>query len=363
MGSELKYCKSCVQALTRPKLYVSPEGVCGACLWEEEKKKIDWQARYVALIGEAGIAKALAALRGTYDCAIGVSGGKDSTFQALYAKEELGLNCLLVNSMPESTTELGRHNMENLISRGFDCIHIRVNPLIQKKLMRRDFFKYGQIRKSSEYPLWASVYTVAKEKNIPLVIQGENSALTLGVSEGINTDWDASQIHKTNTLGGKSASEEYLDIVKAEDILLYQFPDLSDWNGKAIWLQWFLEEWSPLHNASFAFANGFNQRDDDLKDLGRIHRWTACDSDFHVVNQLLKYAKFGFGFATDESCYDIREGVFTRDTGFRLVEMYDGLCGEEFIKKFCDFIDITEDEFWDNVKKWAKYKRKEWKIK
>ena len=32
-----------------------------------------------------------------YDCTIGVSGGKDSTKQAITARDELGLKCLLVN--------------------------------------------------------------------------------------------------------------------------------------------------------------------------------------------------------------------------------------------------------------------------
>ena len=35
---------------------------------------------------------------------IGVSGGKDSTFQAVYAKEKLGLRPLLVNCMPDEIT-------------------------------------------------------------------------------------------------------------------------------------------------------------------------------------------------------------------------------------------------------------------
>ena len=53
-----------------------------------------------------------------YNCAIGISGGKDSTFQALYARDKLGLRPLLVNSEPEGITDIGRHNIENLINLG-----------------------------------------------------------------------------------------------------------------------------------------------------------------------------------------------------------------------------------------------------
>lgn len=65
-----------------------------------------------------------------------------------------------------------------------------------------------------------------------------------------------------------------------------------------------------------------------------------------IVNQMLKYYKFGFGFTTDEACYDIREGRLTREDAIWLVKEYDGRCGEKYIQEFCNYIDITEEEFW-----------------
>ena len=73
---------------------------------------------------------------------IGVSGGKDSTKQAVTARDELGLNCLLVNYQPENITDLGRKNIENLKSLGFDLISIRPNPKIMMKVTKHDFFNY-----------------------------------------------------------------------------------------------------------------------------------------------------------------------------------------------------------------------------
>jgi len=349
----LNYCARCCQPDTRPKI-VFKDGVCGACLWEDEKERIDWKGRRIALHMLAHKAKEKAEKRGTYDCAIGVSGGKDSTFQALYAKEELGLNCLLVSVAPDLLTDIGRHNFENLVNQGFDCIRIYVNPQLLKQLMRRDFLKYCHFRKATEYPLWASVYRVAREKNIPLIIQGENAALTLGVSEDMNTDWDAATIYKTNTLAGATAGEHYPEIDPAY-LQLYMFPDLSDWDGKAIWLNYFLEEWSPRHNAMFAFNRGLKFRQDNPEELGRIHPWTCLDSDFHIVSQMHKYYKYGFGFATDEVCYDIREGWLTREQGFELIKKYDGKCAHKYIQKFCDYIGITEKEHWQTVEKFKRY--------
>ena len=64
------------------------------------------------------------------------------------------------------------------------------------------------------------------------------------------------------------------------------------------------------------------------------------------VNQLLKYFKFGYGKATDFINEEIRAGRLSRDEGVKLVEQYDGRCHKNYIKSFCDYIQITEEEFW-----------------
>lgn len=363
----MNYCKKCCQPDTRPKIEFI-DGVCGACHWEDEKKTINWALRRGVLNTIAGIAKDKAKERGTYDCISGVSGGKDSTYVSMYAKEKLGLNVLLVNAAPDLITPIGRHNIDNLIGLGFDCVTISVNPKVLKKLMRRDFFKHLQLRICTEFPVYATVYIMAKKLNIPMVVNGENPALTLGVSADLPTDGDASQVHRVNTVGGRIPNIEYADLIEAgevseDDLYWYTFPDLSDWEGKACWIQYYDKNWSQAGNALYARMRGLRFRDDDMHNLGRIHPWTALDSDFHMVNQMLKYAKLGFGFTTDEVCYDIREGRLTREAGFKLIEEFDGLCGEEYIKKFCDYIEISTTDFWDNVYKWAKYTRKEWMIK
>jgi len=331
------------------------DGACGACLWEEEKKYINWNDRLVQLKEVVKRAKIRAKVRDTYDCAIGVSGGKDSTFQALYAKKDLGLNCLLVSAAPDEITEVGQHNFDNLLSKGFDCIRIFTDITLVKQLMKRDFFKYCHFRKANEYPLWASTFRMAKMHNIPLIIQGENAALTLGVSEDMNMDWDASTICKTNTIAGATAREHYIEVPE-NALYTYQFPDMSDWDGQAIWLNYFIENWSSFNNAMYASCAGaLSRTDDDRMSTGRLYSHTCVDSDFHIVSQMHKYYKFGFGFATDEACEDVRQGRMSREDGFKVIEKFDGLCHPIYVKRFCDFIGITEDEHWKTVEQFKKY--------
>ena len=41
----MRVCNRCIQPDTRPGIYFNNQGICGACLWEEEKKEINWETR------------------------------------------------------------------------------------------------------------------------------------------------------------------------------------------------------------------------------------------------------------------------------------------------------------------------------
>ena len=62
--------------------------------------------------------------KSTYDCIVTISGGKDSMRQAFFARDELGMNPLLVNCIypPEQLSDSAAKNISTLIENGFDCI-------------------------------------------------------------------------------------------------------------------------------------------------------------------------------------------------------------------------------------------------
>jgi len=348
----MRYCKRCLQPDTRPGILFNEEGVCYACLYEESKKKIDWDKRFHQFQDIADEAKEKAKARGnSYDCVIGVSGGKDSTFQAVYCKEKLGLHPLLVNCAPDEITEIGRKNLDNLGRLGFDIISIRPNPNIAKRLARKTFFERGNIVAASEYCLWASAYIIADKFNIPLIVQGENAALTLGTALNQTQTDDAFSVMQLNTLRGFNIEELLAgeEGITKEDLYFYAMPDIDGMKEKgirAVFLQYYAKEWSQVYNADFSIARGLTGRQDDLHDLGRYRRFTALDSDLAIANQMLKYLKFGFGFATDEACYDIREGRLSREDAIWYVNEFDGKCGDKYLKAACDYLSITEEGFW-----------------
>ena len=363
----LQICKKCIQTDTRPGIYFHND-ICGACIWEEEKKLIDWNQRKLELIKITNWAKKKSTAN--YDCVIGVSGGKDSTFQAIYSRDKLGLNCLLVNSEPEGITEIGKHNIENLKNLGFDLISIRPNPTIIKKLIKHDFFTYLNPVKITEFSLYSSTYIIAEKFEIPLIIQGENPGLTLGTRlTGVGTDFNALKADELETLS--SGWKKYLEIpgITEKDLFLFHYDrkNLEKKGIRGIWLNYFLKEWSNQGNAEFSRKYGLQWRSENFNpySIGTYVRYAQLDGDLTQVNQMLKSIKFGFGQCMDHTCYDLREGRISRNEAIELVKKYDGKCSNEYIEKFCNYIDISKDEFWENVEKfrgsmWIKDPENNW---
>ena len=363
----MKICKRCIQPDTRPNIFFNENGICGACIWEDEKTEINWVSREKELHEIAEWAKNTTT--SNYDCVIGVSGGKDSTLQAITARDKLGLRCLLVNGEPENITDIGKYNIENLKQLGFDVISLRPNPTIMKKLVKHDFYKYCNPVKVTEYSLWSSTYIIAEKFNIPLIIQGENPALTLGVSlGGLSKGFNALEANKQNTLS--FGWKEYLDVngVTPNDLFLFHYEkeNLEKKYIKGIWIQYFLKNWSLQNNADFAKKYGIKLRENfDPNSIGTYVAWSQLDSDLVHVNQALKFIKFGFGQCLDHACYDIREKRITRKEGIELVKKYDGKVANSYVKEFCDWINISVDEFWKVAnsfrgKMWTKNAENEW---
>jgi len=353
----MRYCRKCVQPDTRPGIFFDEDGICGACLYEEEKEQIDWTKRESELRATAEWAMKEAKTRKcNYDCAIGISGGKDSTFQSIYARDKLGLHPLLVNSEPEGITEIGKKNIENLKNLGFNTISLRPNPKVMKRLVIKDFYEFLNPVKVTEFSLWASTYIIADKFNIPLIIQGENPGLTLGARKtGVGVNGDALNADRQDTLS--TGWTRYIaDGITERDLFMFHYDReaIRAKDIRGVWLQYYAKEWSQPGNAAFSIKHGLTVRTNfDPEDIGTYVPYSQMDSDLVQVNQMLKYYKFGFGQCTDHVCYDIRDGLMTREEGIKLVEKYDGKCAERYIKKFCDYIDIPLDEFWDVVERFV----------
>lgn len=349
----MKYCKHCLQPDTRPNTFFSSDGVCPACSYFEALKNVDWQERFEIL---KDIFSKFPKKKGQYhDCIIGVSGGKDSTRQALFLRDKLGINPLLVclSYPPEQVTERGVNNLSNLINLGFDVLISAPAPKTWRKLKREGFNAFTNSFRSTEMALFASVPQIAIRYGIKLILWGENPGLQLGDMKTLGrTGYDGNSLRHMNTLS--SGMDWMFDCGFSESSLLpYLYPTLEQFEGydlQIIYLGWFLGDWSHLNNAEYACVNGLEIRPVGSERVGDLYGVTALDEDFTPINQLIKYYKFGFGRATDYLNEQIRLGRISRAEGVKLVEQYDGAWDAAHIKDYCDYLAISVDDFWKKLR-------------
>ncbi len=349
----MKYCNKCLQPDTRPNTKFSADGVCPACNYHETLADVEWETRrgeleQIVKFGQMNNASG-------YDCIIGVSGGKDSTRQAIFVREVLGMNPLLVclAPPPQQATLRGVNNISNLIAHGFDCITINPAPEVWKKLMHLSFMQYVNPFKSTELALFSSVPRLAIAYQIPLIWWGENSALQLGESTVMGSSGsDGNNLRKMNTLGGGDISWMLQAGFSRKEILPYHYPtehEIERANIRITFLGYFWKDWSLIDNGNYAALRGLDVRDDHPAEMGEYVGVTALDEDWTPMNQMIKYLKYGFGRTTDYVNEDIRNSRLTREAAISLVNMYDGKCSEKYISTFCEFIGITTEKFWQVI--------------
>jgi hypothetical protein len=136
------------------------------------------------------------------------------------------------------------------------------------------------------------------------------------------------------------------------DLIPYLYPTTEDFNKhdlQIVYLGWFLGDWSLVNNALYSCANGLKIRTDHVSKTGDLYGVTALDEDFTPINQLIKYYKYGFGRVTDYVNEEIRLGRMTRNEGIELVDQYDDAKDDDYISNYCDYLEISKEDFWRKV--------------
>ena len=346
----MKFCKKCIMPDTRPGITFNQEGVCIACQNNERKKEIDWNSRMEEL--KELCDKYRRKEPGQYDCIIAVSGGKDSHYQVHIMKEVMNMNPLLITVEDFFTmTEAGKHNIKN-ISEAFGCnmISFKPNRRAAKTISRYMFEKYGR-------PLWyvdRLLYTVplyyASALNIPLLVYGENVSYEYGgvddeetysareqVYNGVAPDVDLSELVEAGVPKDELA---YLE-APSEDILNTLDP---------IYLSYFVE-WNGIKNYEFAKRRGFKDLTHEWDRTNHIENFNQIDSYGYLLNAWMKFPKYGHAYATDYAARWVRYGLLSREEAVKLAEEKDHNIDPMIIEDFCDFTEMTIEEFYEALDK------------
>ncbi len=370
LPEKVVFCKKCIMSNQKPHsvnetthkkdskkdtMNISKEGICDACDYAEKKvKEINWEQRDKDLI------KLLEKYRkndGSYDCIVSGSGGKDSVKVAHMLKYKYGMHPLTVTWAPHMYTDIGRQNLDNWINiGGFDNLLFTANGKVMRKLTYEAFknlyfpfqpFKFG-------IKFWAT--KMALKFNIKLVMYGEPyveygstplkdaKAPSLDLRYFVN---DSKDIY----LGGlhyKELKDKY--DFKDNDLLPFmpiRSNEIINKELKVEYLGWYVN-WDPQKAFYYASEHcGF--KPDDQRTEGTYGKYSSIDDKIDGLHYFTHFIKFGLGRCTFDASHEIRNGHITRQEAIALKNKFDGELPKRYFKECLEYMNITEDEFWETT--------------
>ena len=363
------YCKTCLLPNTKPGLNFSKE-ICSACRNNAIKKKIDWNFR------KKKLEKIIKKIKkenpdSLYDCIVPISnGGKDSWFQASFMKNQMKCKVLCVNLSAHLPTPEGISNVNSMIkSLNVDILKLTLKPSVHSSLRLQSFKKFGEPNWAEHLMVFAGVYNAAKLYNIPLVVWGEDISFEFG-GYGKKQTPNASNLYYRNDLLKDKKLESFIDkknIFKS-DLYFYNFPPVDEImtsNIKSIYLGYYVN-WDGEKNYQFAKKSGFKA--EKKPRTGHLVGYDNIDEKLCEVNGWLKFLKFGFGYATDELCYEIYNKRIDRKKAIKILKKLNDSFKPDFLDDFCRFHKISKKNFYSIAsrfinKKIFEKKDKWWRLK
>lgn len=340
---------------TRPYTVFDEEGVCMPCRNHEAKAAKDWKKRWQEL--EELADKYRGSNGDFYDCIITASGGKDSHYQTYIFKEKLKMNPLIVSVDNVSWTETGRKNWDNLRTEfGVDAHMFSLNPKVCKNMFRKAFFKLGSPTWYFDAAIYAYPLQAAIKFGIPLLVYGENTNFERGGKH--NVDQPSALVQLTNDVVKPVPWDEWLDdeitMKDVQPCILPSMEEIKKANLNSVFLSYYIP-WSSHQNYLFAKSRGFKSLDDtgEWKREGLINQYDQIDTIGYLTHTWLKFIKFGHWLSSDYASLYIREGMMTREEALNYVNNEEYKLDKKMLKDFLDFTDISEDEFWNTVDKFA----------
>jgi len=320
----IRYCRRCIMPETKPDLFIDAEGVCSACRSFERRKEVDWDTRKREL--ESVLGRYRSRDGKNYDCIVPVSGGKDSTFQALRMLE-LGMNPLCVTTTTDHLSDLGRRNIENLKKRGVDYIEITTNPVVRRTINRLALVQVGDISWPEHVTIFTVPIRVAVQFNIPLIIWGENPQNEYGgpAAASDNSVLTRRWLEEFGGLLGLRVSDLVgQEKIEPKHLIQYTYPpddELKRVGVTGLFLGYYIP-WDGYRNALYAQAHGFETYHKAVE--GSLVNYENLDNVQTGIHDYFKFLKYGFGRATDLACMHIRRGRLSRADALGMVKAHDG---------------------------------------
>jgi len=189
-------CTRCLLNTVNTKsISLDANGICNYCsyfdkvtasLGNTEQRK-EWLDKKVAQIKEEGKNK-------EFDCILGVSGGVDSSYMALWAKES-GLRPLVVHFDNGWNSELATQNIRNICEKLNFSLNTYVINWEEFKRLQIAYLKAGviDIEALTDHAIMATIYSIAEKYKLKYTLSGFNYSTEAIMPKGWvfdKGDWD-----------------------------------------------------------------------------------------------------------------------------------------------------------------------------
>lgn len=305
MNTTISRCNQCILPSNYPEIEFIA-GTCNYCgYWKKKWGHEDLIAK------EGNLERILSAYRGKtkpYDCVIGISGGKDSSYVAYLAKK-YGMNPIAVTFNNTFLTETGRENIVN-ITNTLEIPHVFVEPDIVfiKNLYRHFLVTVGEFCSVCNIGIAASVYRVANEFGIRLVLSGHSPRTEANSPQGFFTS--ACNYFK-NVAKERFSPREIDDFVYMwyKERVLRHFTKNPTFLKFAHYLPWKEERMLQELSTDVGF----------MSSLWEQHQ----DCSMSHVKEYLKLSHFGVTERTAKLSSLIRDGQITREKALDISAEYE----------------------------------------
>lgn len=168
---------SVMDTIADPYIQFDKNGICN---YYYEYKKIEQSEVFNGQRGKdklkSIVAKIIASGKGKqYDCILGLSGGADSSYMALLAKQE-GLRPLVVHFDYGWNLELAVSNIENIIKKLNFNLYTIVMDWEEMKSLQRSYYRSSvlDLDVPADHMIFGALYETANKFNIKYILSGKN---------------------------------------------------------------------------------------------------------------------------------------------------------------------------------------------
>jgi N-acetyl sugar amidotransferase len=345
----VRFCKNCFTPNTRPRI-VFTKDICNACLNSKEKKKINWKQRereFCKII--SNIKKESKKNKRAYDCIVPWSGGKDSSSIALKLKYNFGLNPLLVTFSPLIINEIGVHNREELLKKGFDSIFFRPNQDVARILAKRFFIERGNPKVAWDAGINSVPVQVAIAYKVPYIFYAEHGESEYGglvLSKKSKKLRDVKEVIEHQI--GDYPENWVSDNVTKADLSPYIYPAETMLKKNKILAYYFsyFFKWSMFDNYNYVKKILLNFKENsEGRTEGTFTNFDSLDDKIDDLYYYMQYIKFGFGRSTRDVSRFIQNGHLNKLDGLKFIKKYDGEYPQRNLKFLLDYLSLKRYDF------------------